>query len=130
MVHPLLNEQLQTYSACQSAIVVHRSEDDRLTFAAELRAAKIPNILVQFDRKEPTDTVSTGLGTLIWTKSASCRWAEEVLSLAGTRRPFAVFRSSSSLLYGCPSHDEPREFVLAADALNNLLNDSERSAAS
>lgn len=128
MVHPLLHGQLQTYGACQSAIVVHRSEDDRLTFATELRAAQIPNVLVPFEQKEPTEGLLTRLGTLIWTKRASEGWAEEVSSLAGARWPFAVFRPTSSLLFGCPSHDEPRDFVMAADALTNLLKESELSA--
>lgn len=128
VVHPLLHEQLQAYGACQSAIVVHRSEDDRMTFATELRAAQIPNVLVQFDRQERTEGVSARLGTLIWTKRASEGWAEEVSSLAGARWPFAVFRPTSNLLFGCPSHDEPRDFVKAADALTDLLKESELSA--
>jgi hypothetical protein len=128
MVHPLLHGQLLTYGACQSAIVVHRSEDDRMTFATELGAAQIPNVLVQLDQNEPTEGLSTRLGTLIWTKKASQGWAEEVSSLAGARWPFAVFRPTSSLLFGCPSHDKPRDFVQAADALTNLLKESELSA--
>ena len=128
MVHPLLHEQLQTYGACQSAIVVHRSEEDRLTLATELRAAQIPNVLFQLAQNEPTKGLSTLLGTLIWTKRASEGWAEEVSSLVGARWPFAVFRPVSSLVVGCPLHGEPQVFTHAADALTNLLKDSELCA--
>lgn len=113
MSQPVLPAFLESQGARHSALVLTRSEVERVSLCLQL--CDLGQQFALIDKRQ-----GGHLGVLLWTPDVLKPWLDFVERVTKQRFAFAVFGDNSNLVFDCVTSPEPQRFDSSWEALKAL----------